>query len=568
MIFLAFMKKENFFKSLVYNKYKIKKEFKLVLMNLDEDKILYKEFLDGNMEAFEKLTTKYKTNLTYFIYKYVKNEEIAEDIYQDIIIYLLSKKEIYNFKYSFKTFLYIIAKSRALNYIREQNKYEYNMEDAENLYVEEKMLEEIILSKERKEKIKKVISKMSKEYQIVIYLTIIEGLSYTEVAEIMNKNVSQIKNLVHRARIKLKKLLIQERVVEMKNSKVIKLLLWIFVIGIITSGTVLAATKIYNSIKGKAKMTPVYTSRISDVDTNKVWVGTFNLVWNDLMNDVIGGPIEFEDGYSELANELNKQNFTVKQLSSQSYYKVHGEATTNLRTKIENEIKTRFNEQSEILHKVQWGNPNAYVLYTMLKKEFNYLEKFPTSQSKTFGNSEEKVKYFGIEPDTTQDASKNIDILFYNSKEDFAIKLKTKEGEEVYLYRTTGEGKTFEENYKEMLEKQAKYTGTKKWKKNDILKVPFIKIKDEINYDELCGRYIKGTQWYIRQALQTIDFELNNYGGSVKSEALIEMLKNAVAEKGRDFIFDDTFILYLKESDKSQPYFALKVDNTDVLVSE
>ena len=46
------------------------------------------------------------------------------------------------------------------------------------------------------------------------------------------------------------------------------------------------------------------------------------------------------------------------------------------------------------------------------------------------------------------------------------------------------------------------------------------------------------------------------------------MLKNAVAEKGRDFIFDDTFILYLKESDKSQPYFALKVDNTDVLVSE
>ena len=217
---------------------------------------------------------------------------------------------------------------------------------------------------------------------------------------------------------------------------------------------------------------------------------------------------------------------------------------------------------------MQWGNPNAYVLYTMLKKEFNYLEKFPTSQSKTFGNSEEKVKYFGIEPDTTQDASKNIDILFYNSKEDFAIKLKTKEGEEVYLYRTTGEGKTFEENYKEMLEKQAKYTGTKKWKKNDILKVPFIKIKDEINYDELCGRYIKGTQWYIRQALQTIDFELNNYGGSVKSEALIEMLKNAVAEKGRDFIFDDTFILYLKESDKSQPYFALKVDNTDVLVSE
>ena len=409
---------------------------------------------------------------------------------------------------------------------------------------------------------------MSKEYQIVIYLTIIEGLSYEEVAKIMDKNISQIKNLVHRARVKLKKLLIQEKVVEMKNNKVIKILLWIFVIGIITSGTVYAATKIYSGIKGKTKITPIYTSKISNVDTNKVWVGTFNLVWNDFMDDVIGGPIEFEDGYSEFANELNKQTFTGRELSSQSYFKIHGDATSSLRTEIENGIKERFNEQSEILDRVEWNNPDVYVLYAMLKKEFNYLEKFPTLQSSTFGNSEEKVKYFGLEPDTIQDASKNIDILFYNSKDDFAIKLKTKEGEEVYLYRTKGENKTFEENYKEMLEKQSKYTGETDWKENDILKIPFIKVKGEINYDELCGRYIKGTDWYIRQALQTVDFELNNYGGSVKSEALIEMLKNAIFEKGRDFTFDDTFVLYLKEEDKEQPYFALKVDNADVLVGE
>lgn len=101
----------------------------------------------------------------------------------------------------------------------------------------------------------------------------------------------------------------------------------------------------------------------------------------------------------------------------------------------------------------------------MLKKEFNYLEKFSTLKDNTFGNSEEKVKYFGIEPDTLQTASKNIEILFYNSKEDFAIKLKTKENEEVYLYRTTGENKSFEENYQEMLEKQEQYTGDRQWRK-------------------------------------------------------------------------------------------------------
>ena len=285
------------------------------------------------------------------------------------------------------------------------------------------------------------------------------------------------------------------------------------------------------------------------------------------MNDVIGGKIEFEDGPSELADELNKQSFTANELNPNSYFKTQGVATFDFKSQIENGIKQKFNEDSKILGKVEWGNSDVYVLYAMLKKEFNYLERFHTLKDNTFGNSEEKVKYFGIEPDTAQTASKNIEILFYNSKEDFAIKLKTKENEEVYLYRTAGENKSFEENYQEMMKKQAQYTGDKKWNRIDILNIPFVKINDEINYDELCGRMIKGTNWYIRQAIQTIDFELNNYGGSVKSEALIEALKNAIFEKGREFIYNDDFILYLKEEDKDKPYFALKVDDTDILVS-
>ena len=533
----------------------------------EEDKELYEKFLDGNNDAFGILMNKHKNNLIYFIFKYVKNEDISEDIYQEVVLYILSKKEVYDFKYSFKTFIYTIAKSRALNYLKKEKKqinYENNFE---NIAVEENLLEDIVFSKERQEKIKKVISKMSEDYQMVIYLAIIEDLSYKEVAKIMDKSESKIKNLLHRARIKLRKLLIEEKVVEMKENKVVKFLSIIIIIGILSTGIVYASNKILNHLKGKASITPTTTTNLSEMDTNKVWCGTFNLVWNDFMNDVIGGKIEFEDGPSSLADELNKQSFTVDQLNSNSYYKKNGWATTELKTEIENGIKENFNENSEILDKVEWDNPEGYVLYCMLKKEFNYLEKFPTLDDANFKDSQEKVKYFGIKPDTAQTASKNVDILFYNSKTDFAIKLKTKEGEELYLYRTTGNGKSFDDNYNEMIEKSNKYTGNKTWDKNDVLMIPYIKVQDEINYDELCGRFIKGTQWYIRQALQTIDFELNNYGGSVKSEALIEALKQGILNINREYIFDDDFILYLKESDKEKPYFALKVDNSDVLVS-
>ena len=82
----------------------------------------------------------------------------------------------------------------------------------------------------------------------------------------------------------------------------------------------------------------------------------------------------------------------------------------------------------------------------------------------------------------------------------------------------------------------------------------------------MCGRYIKDkNRTYIKQALQTINFELNNVGGSVKSEALIEITKSATIEIGRKFLFDDNFVLFLKEENKEKPYFALNVDNIDLL---
>ena len=306
------------------------------------------------------------------------------------------------------------------------------------------------------------------------------------------------------------------------------------------------------------------------MDSNKVWVGTFNLVWNDFMNDVVKGKVEFEDGESELANELNKQSFTADQLSEDSYFKIQGQAKgEGLKNKIQNGIKQKFNENSQLIDRIDWNDSNGYVLYAMLKKEFNFLEPFSTAMgSMKFNNSETRVKCFGVDSSNNPIASKNVEILFYNSENDFAIKLKTKEGEEVILYKTTGENKSFEENYEEIKKEQSNYSEKTTFGKEDMLRVPFIKVNDEINYDELCGREIINSEYYIKQALQTIDFELNNIGGSVKSEAVIDATQKAITKNARKMIFDSDFILYLKEENKEQPYFALKVDNTDVLLAE
>lgn len=89
-------------------------------MESKEDKKLYQKFLDGDNQALETIIKKYEKNLKYFILKYVKEMDAAEDVLQSVIVYILEHKEKYDSKYSLKTYLYTIAKSRALNYLKKR----------------------------------------------------------------------------------------------------------------------------------------------------------------------------------------------------------------------------------------------------------------------------------------------------------------------------------------------------------------------------------------------------------------------------------------------------------------
>ena len=534
-------------------------------MEEDIDLIKYNEYFDGSKEAFEYLYNKYKNKIVFFIFNMIKDYQKAEDIAQETFIYIIQNKirDDISFKYN----LFLVARSRALNYLSVEKrrgelieKYILSSEQREDDFID------VIIQKEADKELLESIELLKDNYKNAVYLVDIEGLSYKETSEILGESLQNTKNKVYRGRKQLRKIIIKKGIMSM--NKITKILIIIALILVSTSGIIYSVMKINGGAKGKAKMVPSFSSSISTMDENKVWCGTFNLVWNDFMNDVIGHKIEFEDGPSEMANELNEQKFTIDELDEKSYFKIHGIENLDLKNKIIQGIKNKFNEESTILERCDFNSEESgYVLYAMLKKEFNFLEPFSTAMgSMEFKNSNTKVKCFGVDNTNNPVACKNVEVLFYNSTEDFAIKLKTIEGEEVYLYKTPSDNNSFEEKYFEMISKKDNYKGNNSWEKNDYLRIPFISVKDEINYDELCGRYIKDkNRTYIKQALQTINFELNNVGGSVKSEALIEITKSATIEIGRKFLFDDNFVLFLKEENKEKPYFALNVDNIDLL---
>lgn len=173
-------------------------------MNTEEQQ--YQRFLEGDKKAFEYLVLQYKDHLIYFINGYVMNIHTAEDIAQDVFVDIYINKERYHFRCRFKTYLYTIARNKAVDYIRKQGR-QIPMVDMERLHeeqIEEESLLEQLIWKEERQQLLDAIKTLNSNYQALIVLIDLEGLSYQEAGKVLHKTVPQIKVSLHRARKALK----------------------------------------------------------------------------------------------------------------------------------------------------------------------------------------------------------------------------------------------------------------------------------------------------------------------------------------------------------------------------
>ncbi len=72
---------------------------------MDSGASSYRRFLDGDEQAFDQIMEAYKSNLIFFIDRYVHNMTVAEDIAIDAFTELLVHRHRYNFKVGLKTYL-------------------------------------------------------------------------------------------------------------------------------------------------------------------------------------------------------------------------------------------------------------------------------------------------------------------------------------------------------------------------------------------------------------------------------------------------------------------------------
>ena len=516
-------------------------------MERDLDNKLYNNYLNGEKQVFEYLYNKYKNKIEYFIYNIIKDYPKAEDITQETFIYVAQNKMKENC--SFKYYIYLVAKSKAYNYINvEKRRSEINEQYMLNQEEKsEKDVLEIITREENRKELLESIEQLEEKYKNAIYLTKIEGLTCEETAKILGQTLSNTKTLIYRGKKQLRKVLLKKGFDDMNKS--IKIMIIILITTVSLTGIAYAVTQIYKNFNTNHKITinPTYQTTIEENTVNNLWIGTLDLAWKELAEKIGKEKIEIIDEEIQIVSDLNASTFTKDMLES-SDYEINVERTVT----------------------------NGYKIEATLKKELNFLAVFDNFsqdyRNKTFGDGTEYIKYFGINNASPEKMNKNIEILFYNKESnnslysnDFAIKLKTKEGDEIILYRTN-ENKSFDEYYKEIQEQTKKYTGNKEFLEDDRLLIPYVRVNGMICYNELYGKPIKGTKGlYIDDVIQEVNFSLNEKGCNLSGKATMVAEYLGMSEKTRYCYFQNQFIIFMKEAYSETPYFALKVDNDDIL---
>jgi len=220
-----------------------------------------------------------------------------------------------------------------------------------------------------------------------------------------------------------------------------------------------------------------------EITEDTVWCGTFQLIWNDLKSDLAKQDIVFSPQLEAVKN-LNKGTFTTNDISEDSYYKVYGTTSLELKEQIEKAIKEKFNETSDILDAFDWehSESNGYFLYSILKKEFEFEKNFEELENGTFGEYN-NVEYFGIKVDTNKTVKKQVEVLYYNSSDDFAIKLITKQNDEVIIVKE-GNEKKFYDIYQSIFAIAEEYKGSKSLNLLDTVKIPNIQFKVEEDFEK------------------------------------------------------------------------------------
>ncbi|MDR3262203.1 MAG: RNA polymerase sigma-70 factor [Tannerella sp.] len=167
---------------------------------------------DSDHNAFDILFTEYYPKVRSFLFGFIKDQEIASDLTQDVFFKVWVNRESISRTVSFRAYLFRMARNLVYDYYEHINVVErYNLEQRERKE-DSYSIDEEIYAGELSLLIDAIISKMPPQRKRIFVMSRQDGLSNDEIADALNINKRTVENHITQALHDIKKELYSGRV--------------------------------------------------------------------------------------------------------------------------------------------------------------------------------------------------------------------------------------------------------------------------------------------------------------------------------------------------------------------
>jgi len=183
---------------------------------ITDENLLIKGLTKGDEDAFKTLVDDFKDRVYNTSLGFVHNPQDAEDISQEVFIEIFESVKGFEGKAKLSTWIYRITVTKSLDFIRSRKRkkrfafFTSLFDDSDKLIHDPPDFTHPGIEIEKQEQASilfKAMSKLPENQKIAYTLNKIEGLSYSEICEVMNISLSSVESLIHRAKNNLRKLL-------------------------------------------------------------------------------------------------------------------------------------------------------------------------------------------------------------------------------------------------------------------------------------------------------------------------------------------------------------------------
>jgi len=183
----------------------------------DSDDALVERALKGDMSAFSRLYDRYEKPLFNFICQYVGDYEAAQDVFQETFIRAYRKLQRYQLGTNFSAWLHRIAINQSKDEFKRRRRRPISSitqseggEETDLLATisdESLTPEELLTRKEQAGRVRRALTRLTKDHMQVILLYVFQGMAYKDIAETLGIPIGTVKSRMHYAIKELGKVL-------------------------------------------------------------------------------------------------------------------------------------------------------------------------------------------------------------------------------------------------------------------------------------------------------------------------------------------------------------------------